>query len=390
MPTTRLEFHPLTYVEERDGVTVGRVDGTSYAQLPADGVALLKRLADGMSPSEAAAWYSVSFGEAVDIDDFVDAMRDLGFVRTDGEDVAQAPAVRFQALGRAAFSAPAWAAYSLLLVAAAVAMAVRPELRPHAANVFFLPSLIAVQFALALCQSPAILWHEWFHWLAARRLGLSSRLRIGRRYYYLVVETELDALLGVPPRRRYLPMLSGLFADLFLFAGLVLVAAAALPAWPGGLALAIAYTVLLRMAWQFYIFLRTDLYYVLTTALGCTNLHEVSRAYLRHRFRRLPWVRPSDWATDQWTPRDRRMAPTFALIMVGGVLAMIATVVLWTGPLIVEFLTRVITAMSHGTSGGRGFWDSVGSLLFVAIELVVLPLLAGRAGRRRAAASTPA
>jgi len=386
--TTALEFHPLTYVEERDGITVGRVDGTSYAQLPADGVELLKRLAEGMAPADAAEWYSESFGETVDIDDFIDTMRELGFVRVVGEDIAQAPKVRFQALGRAAFSVPAWTGYTIILIAAAIAMVVRPELRPHAANVFFVPSLILVQIAIALCQSPAVLWHEWFHWLSARRLGLPSKLRIGRRYYYLVVETELDALLSVPPRKRFLPMLSGMFADLVLFAGLVLLAAAVTPSWPGRLALAVAYTVLLRIAWQFYIFLRTDLYYVFTTALGCTNLHEVSRSYLRYRFRRLPWVKPSDWTTDQWTPRDRQVAPLFALILFGGVISMVVTVALWAGPLIIEFLTRVIGALAHGTSGGPGFWDSIGSLLFVATELVVLPMLAGRANRRRRVAAT--
>ncbi|MFG1845804.1 hypothetical protein [Micromonospora carbonacea] len=392
MSSTRLEFHPLTYVPERDGVTVGRVDATSFALLPEDGVALLRRLADGMPVGEAEQWYRHTFGEPVDMADFVDTLRELGFVRADGEPPATAPEVRFRRLGRAAFSPPAWAAYALIVVAAAAAMVSRPELRPHASNVFFVPSLLAVQLGLALCQSPAILWHEWYHLLAARRLGLPTKLRVGRRLYYAVVETELDALLTVPARQRYLPMLAGLLADAVLFGALVLVAWAGLSdglSWPGRLALAVAYTVLLRMSWQCYVFLRTDLYYVATTALGCTNLDEVSRAWLRDRLAWLPGVRPAGRPDDDWSPRDRQLAPWFALITCGGVAALLITVTLWTAPLVLEFASRVFTALAHGSPTGPGFWDSVGSLLLVTFEIVLLPLLAGRTRRRAAPATEP-
>jgi hypothetical protein len=54
MQGTRLEFHPLTFVEERDGVLVGRADIESYAVLPTDGVALLNQLSGGVSAEDAA------------------------------------------------------------------------------------------------------------------------------------------------------------------------------------------------------------------------------------------------------------------------------------------------------------------------------------------------
>ncbi len=393
MSTARVLFHPLTFIEERDGITVGRADIESYALLPEDGVALLRRLADGATAEEAAVWYERTFGESVDMADFLDTLRDLGFVREAGEAVAEPPKLRFQTAGRIMFSRPAWVVHLALLAAAAVVMVRHAELRPHAHNVFFTSSLIAVQVGVALFQSPAVLWHEWFHLLAARRLGLASRMSLGRRFYYVVVETQLDALRSVPPRRRYLPMLSGMLADLLLFSVLVLLAAGDLSgglSWPGRLALAVAYTVLLRLAWQFYVFLRTDLYYVITTALGCTDPHAATRAYLRERFRRLPRVGPSDWRTGDWAPRDRAVAPWFALITVGGVTAMLVTVSLWTAPLIWQFAHHVGSGLAGGGTGDPHFWDSVGSLLLLSLEIVVLPLYAGRNRKRTAAPPVPA
>ncbi|MEZ0113868.1 hypothetical protein ABH920_007902 [Catenulispora sp. EB89] len=385
---SELEFHPLTYIAEGDGVTVGRVDNDSYVQLPADGAELLRRLSHGMRVPDAAAWYEGEYGEQLDVDDFVESMREVGFVRADGEPVAIAPTPRWQRLGRLAFGPAAWAVYAAVAAAAGWALATRPTLRPHPAQLFFVPHLIVVQLVIALLQSPAVLWHEWYHVLAARRLGLASRMSVGRRYFYVVVETSMDGLLGVPPRRRYLPMLAGILADLVLYSLLVLAAAALGQSLFGRLAVAVAYTVLLRVVWQFFIFLRTDLYFVAATALGCVDLASASRAYLRHRLHSLHWLhrlrwlrrRPqpaeADWSDDVWSPRDRRGAPVFLLLSVLGGVALVATTVLGALPVLVLFLRRAASELS-GHGGVVGIGDSAASVLMLTAELVVLPLLAG-------------
>jgi hypothetical protein len=381
MSVTRLDFHPLTFVEERDGITVGRSDTQSYALLPPDGVVLLRCLVEGMPLSDAADWYRATFGEPVDMADFVATLHDLGFVKVDGEESPDPPRVRFQSLGRAAFSSVAWLCYAGVSVGCLLAMAAHPQLRPHAQNIFFSPSLVVVQIVLALAQLPALLWHEWFHVLAARRLGLPSRLGIGRRLYFVVFETELNGLLGVSRRQRYLPFLAGMLADVLLFGGLTLAAAVDLNngfSWVGRLCLALAYTVLLRLAWQFYVFLRTDLYYVFTTVLGCTNLHEVTSAYLRDRFDWLPGVRPSRVDEASWSPRDKQIAPWFALLTVVGVGILLSTALFMIAPMVLEFTVRMGSALARGTAAGALFWDSAVSLLMVTLELVVLPLLVGR------------
>ena len=85
----------------------------------------------------------------------------------------------------------------------------------------------------------------------------------------------------MPRRKRYLPMLAGMLTDVLAIAGLTLAAAALHPAAAGGTGagtgaaafgyrflLSMAFAVVLRFAWQFLFFLRTDLYYLTTTAAG--------------------------------------------------------------------------------------------------------------------------
>jgi hypothetical protein len=52
-----------------------------------------------------------------------------------------------------------------------------------------------------------------------------------------------------------------------------------------GLAVA-ALLSLLQLPFQFLVFMRTDLYFVIQDLTGCRNLHEDSRAFLRHVMRR--------------------------------------------------------------------------------------------------------
>lgn len=385
MSEATLQFHRLTFVPEPDGILVGRPDIESYAVLPADGAELLRRMAEGMPAAQAATWYQATFGERLDMDDFVETLHELGFIRAAGEERGSPLSVRYQALGRAVFSPPAWICYAGIVLACAVAMINDSRLHPAPHNVFFSSSLIVVQVLLTLSQLPALLWHEWFHVLAGQRLGLPSRLRLSRRLYFPVIETELNGLLSVHRSKRYLPFLAGMLADVLLFSGLTL--AAALDArdglsWIGGLALAVAYATLLRLAWQFFVFLRTDLYYVFTTALGCTDLHEATSAYLRERFGWLPGVRPSTADETEWSPRDRAMAPWFGLVTVLGVAFLLAVAVLAIVPVTVEFCTRLVEGLASGGVAATGFWDSAVTLAILIIEFFVLPILAGRSERR--------
>jgi hypothetical protein len=180
-----------------------------------------------------------------------------------------------------------------------------------------------------------------------------------------------------------------MLADVILFSVLTLAALGLRGglAWAGRLALAIAFTTLLRLAWQLFLFLRTDPYYALTTALGCTNLAEASSAYLRDRIRRIGSRRKPSWNTvagsESWTPRDAAIAPWFALLTVVGAGFLLWLVTIGVVPVLTQFARRLLAGLTHGTVDGPRFWDSTVSLLFVILQIVVLPLLAGRYARRR-------
>lgn len=384
-----VRLHRLTMVPEDEGVMVGRPDTASYAVFPEEGAQALRMLEAGVPLAEVAAWYERTAGEPLDVDDFLEILDDLGFRLADGEQRPAEQPVRWARLGRWTFSWPAWLCYTALLVAAGVAWVREPWLRPSYHDVFFTSHLALIPITLTVVQIPCILVHEGYHALSGRRLGLPSTLTISRRLYYLVAETRLDSLFSVDRRRRYVPFLAGMLADAVLIAGLDLLAAAlrhgGAPGWVPALLLAVSFTCVMRLLWQFMFYLETDLYYVLTNALRCSDLQNATRYRLRTRFRALVRRPPPPEPDADWSDRDRAMARWYAPLLVAGYGFSLGSLV-WAGiPTTVHFWTLV-------TDRFRGSGTPAGALLdaasFVGLTALQFGLLVYVTVRDRRARST--
>ena len=385
-----VRLHPLTYLAEGDDVTVGRADIDSYGVFPSDGAELVRRLDEGCSPNEAARWYEAEFGETVDIAEFLEVLKDLDLVVPYGEDAAVANVVKWQRLGAALFSPLAWAVYGFI-VAGAITVSVRDHaLIPRYQHLFFTrSSLTILTLGIVLGQVPWMLLHEAFHALAGRRLGLNSKLTIGRRFYYVVFVTSLDGLVAVPRRKRYLPMLAGMVLDALAISCLTLGAAALASAGGAGalfykLFLSMAFAVTMRLAWQFYFFLRTDLFFLATTVLGCNDLQGASRGYLANRVKTVLGRRSQLVPAETWTPRDVAVARWYSWLMVAGyglLTFLIATVMAPTAVRIVEIVVDELRHQRTLLSAA----DLVVFLILNFSELVLAAYLAARSYRRRRA-----
>lgn len=395
-PDRQVQVPRLSFLPEGDGVVVGNAAADSYAVLPVDGAELLRRLAEGMTPRAAATWYADTYGEEVDIAELLADLAELGLVTLPDTEDATIPSssapIRWQRLGRALFSPVALLAYAALIVAAAVVAVAQPDLRPHYRAIFFTDYLTVVTIVLAVGQWPLIALHESAHALAGRRLGLQSRLTISYRLQYLVFETVMDGLVTVPRRKRWVPMLAGIGMDLVAMALLTL-AAAALREPDGSLpllarlCLALSFGALLRVAWQFFLYLRTDLYYLLTLVLGTVDLHGSASVLLRHRFRRLTGRPGLDRQWAELHPVDRRTARWYSWVMIAGYAATLATLAFAIVPAGIHFFVEAVAELD-GRHGTDNLVDSAVVLVLSGAELVFVGYLALRTRRR--SRTTPA
>jgi hypothetical protein len=379
---TTLKFYPLTFVEDSPDIVVGRSDIDSYASFPEDGALLLKRLQTGTDPDTAARWYQEQYGEPIDLADFLDTLRDLQFLRegTEDEKVPARYSHFWQLVGKALFSPVAWILYVGIFAYCVSVMIHLPYLRPTYNDVFFSPSLVVIELGLFFCQFPLILFHEYYHVLAGKRLGVSSRLGIGRRLYIVVFETYLTGLWSVPRNKRYLPFLAGMLADLLLFSCFTILASWTYTptnpyAFPGAFFLAIAFSTLLRFVWQFYFYLQTDIYYVVSNALHCIDLQKTTQAFLWNRWYRI--IGRTNKLQDEtaWNPRDRQVAPWYALFFGAGYLFTIGTLLLVGLPTTIRILSLVFERIFIRSTFDLTFWDSLIFLLLNLLQMVIFLII---------------
>jgi hypothetical protein len=389
--TSTVCFHPLSILREGDEVTVGRLDDErAFVVLPHDGAELLLRLREGMTLAAAAEWYHASYGERVDIQDFVADLIELGFISEGTEPAPADRAVRWQRLGRAVFSPAGLACYAVLLGLFGFAIYRNHALAPTYHNVFFTHYLSLLVLVSFFGQPPLALVHEAAHALAGRRLGLPSKLSISRRLYYVVFQTTMDGLVTVPRAKRFLPIMAGMLADTVLLMLLTLLAAVTegsdgRVSGIGPLALSLAYLTLFRLIWQFWFFLQTDIYYLIVTVLGCIDLQQVSRQRVANATARMTG-RPRRHDPSRWHPRDRAVSRWYAWLLVAGYGFSIVSLLLGMAPVVKRIFAEIFRRLA-GHSSTVGIADSVLFLVLTLAELAVA-LLIGL--RERRAGAVPA
>lgn len=383
-----LRLHPLTYLVDGEDVTVGRADIDSYGVFPPDGADLVRQLEAGRSPNEAAAWYLQQYGEHVDVGEFLEVLEELQLLVADGESAVAPAGVKWQRLGMALFSPVAFGAYAALVAGAIAVMLLHHSLVPQYQHLFFTRrSLTILTLGIVLGQVPWLLLHEAYHALAGRRLGLNSKLSIGRRFYYVVFVTSLDGLVAVPRRKRYLPMLAGMLLDVLAVAVLTLAADALASSAGAGaffykLFLSMAFGVVMRIAWQFYFFLRTDLFFLAATVLGCNDLQGASRGRLANRMNALLRRHSRILPEDTWSPRDLAVARWYSWLMVAGyglLCFLVATVMVPTAVRIVEIVVHDL----HDQHSVIGVADLVFFLVLNFSEVALAGAMALRSAYRR-------
>ncbi|HEY7595278.1 MAG TPA: hypothetical protein VH969_19160 [Actinophytocola sp.] len=385
---SRLVLKELTVVPDDNGEhLVGDPQTGVFVALPTIGVTVIDQLRGGATLGMAGQVASVDAGEEVDAVDFGETLVELGFVAAvDGRPVApppDAPTRRWIAgvrpeLARPLFAPLAWLCYGLLFVGCAVLMVARPAYRPAADDLYFLSSPVVSLGVLAVWAMFSTAGHEIAHWLAARAEGVPARFSIGRRLYFLVFETDLTQLWGLPRRRRFAPLLAGLAYDTVVLSGLLAVQLISADEFVDRVTAALVAVEISGILFQFLVFLRTDLYAVLVMLFGCRDLWRVNTLELRRMFGRLDEPQAAELAKAH--PRDRRVANWFRWLSIAGFAAAAWYFVAFVVPALWTLLGWITESLSTAAPTTGRFWQSV---IFAVLALAPMALLLGVTARER-------
>lgn len=397
LPGSRVELRPLSVRPEGDGFMVGDLARGEFIAVPAIAVVVIDALRDGRTLAEAADRACDSAGTDVDVADFVGTLRDLGFVASiDGESmITEGPELTYGGklgavaarLARPLYSAPAWAVYGLLFAGTLVLLTSVAWFRPRYGQFFFLSSPVLSLALLTIIGIPLGMLHELAHWLGARIEGAPARITISRRYYLLVLQTDLSALWSLPRRRRFGALLAGIAFDIVVLAVPLCGRAAQYLGWwhpQPTLARLLAALVLLQVisiSFQFVVFLRTDLYAVLITGLGYLNLTRVSRLQMARHYRRLTESEERELASAD--PRDKAAARWYGWVQAAGLALAAFYFAAFFVPAGVQLVRWVVTGLTTTPATSLHFWVVLISGCVAALPIIIPPLTYLRDRRRR-------
>lgn len=278
--TAASRYAALTVVREGDGYVLGSPAAEDFVAVPEIGGQVVLWLRDGVTPEDCANRAAELAGEPVDVAAFIDGLAEAGLLAPD--DTAELAEWKRRA-GRLLFGRAGLIAAGLLTLTAVIALIAFPRVRPGYQDAITtgIPLISIVSVAgLGIALGLA---HEFAHVLAAWAAGVPSRVSISRRMISIVYQTDLTRLWSVPRRSRIVPLLAGLLFDGATI-GVLAVVELTLPAGPAAVAHLIRAGVLLNIsaiAFQFLIFLRTDVYALFVLATGSKHLWATKGAVAR-------------------------------------------------------------------------------------------------------------
>jgi putative peptide zinc metalloprotease protein len=337
-----IRVHPLSMRQDRDSWIIGRADTGDFIQVPDVAHRILLLLDDRRTVQQVTDALGGDGGEPVDVAGFVEDLADLGFIDAIGAHPLPQPDPPPPSLAWLKPGHTGWLLHPVTaLAASAVVAAGIGCLAAHPALAPTYRSLVWSRWAgLVLAGNLAIAWsliflHELSHLATARAAGVPARLSLGTRLQFLAAQTDVTGVWAARRRVRLTVFLAGIVMNLVVASlGLIILTAAgpSIPAEASRIAEATILLSVLGLPIELFVFMRTDVYFVLQDLTGCLSLYSDGTGYVRYLIRRaghragLRVGQPADPSLDL-DARERRAVRLYSLVLTFGTAACLAIAV---------------------------------------------------------------
>lgn len=368
-----------------DECVVGRPETGIFLALPNEAVTILEDLQAGNTIGEVRDSYHRRYGEVPDLQDFLDAMRERGFIgvqdETASDTVSTTPKQRYHFA-----DLPRWVpnlffgrltlgVYAIVIGLGIWVVSNHPHLLPTRDSLLFDEFYSVKILAVVALALSAVFIHEMSHLLAGQAVGVPSRMGFSHRLWIVVAETDLTGLWSVPKRKRFLPLVAGMITDLVACSVILLIlwqhqelGVLQLPKWSEELLEALCFVYFLQLIWQFMFFVRTDMYYVISNAFDCKNLMGDTETWLKNKVSRLFPRRVQRKPLDI-PARERGVVRAYSVVWVLGRFLALTILVTVTWPVAVGYLMRMISPLQQG---GADMVQVLDAFLFAGISITML------------------
>jgi putative peptide zinc metalloprotease protein len=316
--------------------------------------------------------------EDVNLLEFAEQLNELDLIaEIDGEKVEkklnQKERLGFLAIpptiGKIFFNKLTYLMYFVLFIVNLFLFITQPSLFPHHEDIFVF-DIMALNVVLWMSFTFLLLLvHELGHILAMRAHNLPTKLGVGHRMFFVVIETDMSSVWKLAPKERNVLFFAGLCFDMvILFIALVSQLLFPNGSWLfiGLLNLAV-FDVVLRIIYQCCIYMKTDLYFVFENVSGCYNLMENAKQNIRNK---LSFIRFKGRKEVLFLEEGRTVFLYTILYFLGFVIS-VALYFIYYIPEIIHAGNHLLPGFSKGPTSLL-FWDAVLFSLQVGIFILLL------------------
>lgn len=345
---TRVRLRPLGFREDEDGWIVGRAETGACIAVPYAGKRAIDLLDGGRTILEAREELKAELGVDLDVHGFVHDLAAVGMVASIGDRVfadtdLPAPSLPWMTkrMVRWALSPVLHSVLGLFVLAGLVAAALRPDIVPRWHSLLWSDHGTLVLLSEVAVVAILVSLHELAHLVTARAAGVPGRIRLDTRLQFLTAQTDVSGVWLAERRIRLTVYLAGIAVDASVLGGCLLTMAL----FGGNVPLSVvALTEMTGLALQFFVFMRTDLYFLLQDLAGCRNLYADATAYLLHLLRRAARVPGSDPLAGL-EARQRRFIRLYSALLVAGTGLCVGVFLLVSVPFTLALIARSLAAL---------------------------------------------
>lgn len=292
---SKIKLHPIEIRKDKKNYIVEDLTTGEFFEMPEVCVIAIEKINYGFSLGDIEENLKIQFPEEeVSLLDFVEQLLSLEMVEEiDGSLIEMKEKEREKLgltaispkLGKVFFNNKMKLTYFILFLLNISLLIINPYLFPHFKDVFIFDVMFQNIIVWIVIGGVLVLIHELGHILAIRAHELPTKLSVGHRLFFIVLETDLSQGWKLPSKERIFVYFAGLcFDNVVLF--MALMAQVLFPNTSVIFTSIMAFVVLdvvIRLLYQCCVYMKTDLYYVLENLTGCHNLMENTKVIIFKR-----------------------------------------------------------------------------------------------------------
>ena len=289
---------PLIKYKDGENIIIGTHDyKSSFVKTSELGVEAIELMNKGYCVGNVQQIMSEKYCKEISIKNLIRTLYDANLI-TSFDDIPLDLSKKRSHLAKSAlpkisqylFSKTAYVLYACVCCLAIFCIVYRPALLTSFTNYLKAHYIAGYAIAAVFIGWLMTLKHEFFHYMAALSLAIPASIRLGTRYFILVMETDVSGLYMVEKSKRYRVYLAGMMSDILTIGCLICIKSCLflINIQTGIVVIFIDISIisnLFGILFQFNILLKTDLYFVLADFINIQNLYTESGKVIKSLLR---------------------------------------------------------------------------------------------------------